>query len=153
MNIDTSNETVYFSNDKEEITVIKKIFSAFKIKRDRDLTWAWLGVKENKQEFYDMLSDLWIARIIATHGNSKLFEEHILNHNQFEYKIANCSEQVAKLSVIVLTAFSNVNVKKFNKNLDNKIFKDMLLGLKVKIAKKIQYDFQYDQNVKIPFVY
>lgn len=153
MNIDINTETVFFSNDQEEINVIKKIFSSFKVKRDQVLTWNWFSVKENKQEFYDMLSDLWVARLTALTGNVKLFEEHILKNPQLEYKIKNSSEQVAKLSVIVLTALMNVNIKKHNKDLSNKIFRSMLMDLKIKIAKKIKYDFKYNENVKIPFVY
>lgn len=153
MNIDISTETVFFSNDQEEINVIKKIFSSFKVKRDQDLTWNWFNVKENKQEFYDMLSDLWVARLTALTGNVKLFEEHILKNPLLEYKIKNSSEQVAKLSVIVLTALMNINIKKHNKDLSNKIFRSMLMDLKIKIAKKIKYDFKYNENVKIPFVY
>lgn len=156
MKINMQTKMVSFNNEEEEKNVEKKIFRAFLIKKDEELSHQWFNVKENKQEFYNVLADLWIARIFAIMAEKEgahLFNQNILNEKDFMSKVKNCSVEVAKLAVVVLTAFENNNIKGKKDIKSSSLYKKLLSELKDLFVEKIDYDFRFDKKVKLPFIY
>lgn len=152
MKVNTLSNEISFSNAEEKMLVIEGIYKAFKIDKDRELSSNWLSVDENYQEFCNMLAELWVIRMTAMSGNYSLYEKAILGNKQFQHKLQNGSREVAKLSVIILTSFQNEMRKGQIKDVNQKVFLKVINKAKQMFEKQIDYHFEYNNKVCLPFL-
>lgn len=147
------NNTVVFVDENENLNVVSNIFHAFYVEKDREMTYNWVNFEDNIIYFYNLLSELWVVNKMSEVMTEDIFKEKILKNSEFLNRLNNCNQQIAKMLIIVLTSFENKTLKEFEKNKSkNKQYK-LLNQVKSILEKHIDYNFEYNKKVILPFVF
>lgn len=142
---------VHFTSVKEEQNMLRNIMNAFSIKKDKEMTKAWLLFRsEHYEDFLSLFFDIFTLNVIAYGGDYKLYQEKVLKNIDFMLKIDNASEQVLKLIVVAMQGMIN-NFKLTGDEDKKEGYETIMKHMQKLIQDKISYNFLFDKNVKIKF--